>query len=202
MERVAVFLDYENVHRTGHQLFASIGRPKYETVVDPVRIAETIVAKRRTGGELTSIRVFRGRPVPEFQAKPASANDIQAAAWLEDPRVQLKRRDLKYDFDANRNWIAAREKGIDVALAISLVEGALRSEFDVAVIFSCDTDLLPAVELAFRGTEAHVEIACWTGAKPLWFPEGMRLSPPRHMPYCHFLSERTFFDCRDYSAAE
>ncbi len=139
MERVAVFLDYENVHRTGHQLFANTGQPKYETAVDLIRIAEKIVAKRRKGGSLTSIRVFRGRPVPEVQPKPASANDTQAAAWLQDGRVELKRRDLKYDFDANRQWIAAREKGIDVALAISLVAGALSSEFDVAVVFSCDT---------------------------------------------------------------
>lgn len=200
MKRVAVFLDYENVHRTGHQLFAYSGQPKYATAVDPVRIAEKIVAKRRNGGLLTSIRVFRGRPVPEFQPKPASANDTQAAAWSQDVRVVLKRRDLKYDFDANRQWIAAREKGIDVALAISLVAGALSDEFDVAVVFSCDTDLLPAVELAFHGMDAHVEVACWKGAKPLWFPEGMRMSPPRRLPYCHFLDDVAFFECRDYSA--
>lgn len=200
MERVAVFLDYENVHRTGHQLYASVGQPKYDTVVDPVKIAEVVVAKRRTAGELTSIRVFRGRPVPEFQAKPASANDLQAAAWVLDSRVQLKRRDLKYEFDADRKWVSAREKGIDVALAVSLVEGSLKEQFDVAIVFSCDTDLLPAVELAYRDTAAHIEVACWSGSKPLWFPEGLRMSPPRRMPYCHFLSQQDFLDCRDYSA--
>jgi uncharacterized LabA/DUF88 family protein len=200
MERVAVFLDYENVHRTGHQLYASVGQPKYDTVVDPVKIAEVVVAKRRTAGELTSIRVFRGRPVPEFQSKPASANDLQAAAWVLDNRVQLKRRDLKYEFDADRKWVSAREKGIDVALAVSLVEGSLKEQFDVAIVFSCDTDLLPAVELAYRDTAAHIEVACWSGSKPLWFPEGLRMSPPRRMPYCHFLSQQDFLDCRDYSA--
>jgi hypothetical protein len=200
MERVAVFLEYENVHRTGHQLYASVGQPKYDTVVDPVKIAEVVVAKRRTAGELTSIRVFRGRPVPEFQSKPASANDLQAAAWVLDNRVQLKRRDLKYEFDADRKWVPAREKGIDVALAVSLVEGSLKEQFDVAIVFSCDTDLLPAVELAYRDTAAHIEVACWSGSKPLWFPEGLRMSPPRRMPYCHFLSQQDFLDCRDYSA--
>ncbi|NQX33282.1 NYN domain-containing protein [Herbiconiux sp. VKM Ac-2851] len=200
MERVAVFLDYENVHRTGHQLYGSVGQPKYDTVVDPVKIAEVVVAKRRTAGELTSIRVFRGRPVPEFQSKPASANDLQAAAWVLDSRVQLKRRDLKYEFDADRKWVSAREKGIDVALAVSLVEGSLKEQFDVAIVFSCDTDLLPAVELAYRDTAAHIEVACWSGSKPLWFPEGLRMSPPRRMPYCHFLSQQDFLDCRDYSA--
>jgi uncharacterized LabA/DUF88 family protein len=200
MERVAVFLDYENVHRTGHQLYASVGQPKYDTVVDPVKIAEAVLAKRRKVGELTSIRVFRGRPVPEFQAKPASANDLQAAAWVLDSRVQLKRRDLKYDFDSDRKWVSAREKGIDVALAVSLVEGSLKEQFDLVIVFSCDTDLLPAVELAYRDTAAHIEVACWSGSKPLWFPEGLRMSPPRRMPYCHFLSQQDFLDCRDYSA--
>ena len=49
MDKVAVFLDYENVHRTGHQLFANVGEPLYETVVNPLQVAERLVAKRRSG---------------------------------------------------------------------------------------------------------------------------------------------------------
>ena len=63
-----------------------------------------------------------------------------------------------------------REKGIDVALAIDLVHSALREEYVVAVVFTNDTDILPAVELAFYETEPRIEIAAWQGAKPLWFP--------------------------------
>jgi NYN domain len=84
-----------------------------------------------------------------------------------------------------------------VALAIDLVESALLREFDAAVIFSGDTDLLPAVEMAFRRTDPRIEIACWEGAKPLWFPEMLASVPPRYLPYCHFLSQADFEAVRD-----
>ncbi len=80
MDKVAVFLDYENVHRTGHHLFAGVGEPLYETVVHPLEIAELLLAKRKNGGILSAVNVFRGRPVPAYQPKPASANDVQTVA--------------------------------------------------------------------------------------------------------------------------
>lgn len=203
MDRVAVFIDYENVHRTGHQMYAGIGQQRYETVVDPVAISERLVAKRRFGGEISAVNVYRGRPVPAHQPRPASANDLQAAAWEAETRfpVSVIRRDLKYDFSEDRSTFIAREKGIDVALAVGLVEGAIRRSFDAAIVFSSDTDLVPAVELAFNLPNAHIELACWTGFKPIWFPEMLNESPPRRMPFCHFLSEQDFLECRDYSAA-
>ena len=67
MDKVAVFLDYENVHRTGHQQYGGVGQPRHETVVNPLLIAERLMAKRRDGGMLQSVWVYRGRPVPEYQ---------------------------------------------------------------------------------------------------------------------------------------
>jgi uncharacterized LabA/DUF88 family protein len=198
VDRVAVFLDYENVHRTGHESFADVGTPTYETVVNPVKIAERLIAKRRGANELVAVHVFRGRPVPEFQPKPASANDIQAVAWSADQRVHLVRRDLKYERDHDK--FTAREKGIDVALAVALVQTAMLREYDAAIIFSGDTDLLPAIELAYRRTEPKIEIACWSSATPLWFSEGLKMAPPKRFPFCHFLSAQDFLECRDHSA--
>jgi len=198
MDKVAVFLDYENVHRTGHHLFAGVGEPLYETVVNPLQVAERLVAKRKNGGMLGSVKVFRGRPVPAYQPKPASANDVQTAAWEADPRVSVHRRDLKYDVDPDGSF-TAREKGIDVSLAISVVEGSLDKDFDVAIVFSGDTDLAPALELVFRRRLVHLEIAAWAGSKPLWFPKFMRQTPPVRLPYCHFLTAEDFVRVRDYS---
>ncbi len=198
MDKVAVFLDYENVHRTGHHLFAGVGEPLYETVVNPLAIAERLVAKRKNGGMLGSVKVFRGRPVPAYQPKPASANDVQAVAWEADDRVTVVRRDLKYDVEEDGTFVA-REKGIDVSLAISVVEGSLDRAFDAAIVFSGDTDLAPALELVFRRKLVHLEIAAWTGSKPLWFPEFMRQSPPVRLPFCHFLTADDFVRVRDHS---
>ncbi len=200
MDRVAVFLDYENVHRTGHQLFSTSGLAIFETVVSPIHIAENLVSKRNRPSELIAINVFRGKPVPEHQPTSASANDKQAQLWSADPRVKLTRRDLKYEFDAQGKWIRSREKGIDVALAVGLVAGAMKNEFVVAIVFSSDTDLLPAVETAYKDTSAWIEIACWSSANPLWFREGLALNPQKFEPYCHFLNETDFEKCRQLLA--
>lgn len=193
-DRLAVFLDYQNVHLTAHGLFAHYGAPPESSLVHPVAVSERIVAKRRMPCELISVRVFRGRPNPEHHPTPTAANDAQTVAWERDDRVTVRRRDLNY-----RGWPdhPPREKGVDVALAVNLVEGSLLHEFDVGVVFSADTDLLPALELAFRRTPASLEIASWAGAKPLWFPEFLRGTPRRYLPYCHFLNEDDFRSCRD-----
>lgn len=195
-DRLAVFLDYQNVHLTAHGLFGKLGSPAQSSLVHPLLIAERISAKRRLPSEVVSVRVFRGRPNPEHHPVPTAANDAQAAAWERDARVRIRRRPLNY-----RGWPdqPPREKGVDVALAVDLIESALLNEYDVAVIFSGDTDLLPAVEVAFRRTQPRVEVACWVGAKPLWFPEYLAQSPPKYLPYCHFLNRDDFQAVRDHA---
>jgi hypothetical protein len=78
-----------------------------------------------------------------------------------------------------------------------LIESELLEQYDVAVVFTGDTDLLPALELAFRRTPPRIEIACWQGAEPLWFPEGLSRQPRRLLPYCHFLDRADFDAVRD-----
>jgi hypothetical protein len=107
-----------------------------------------------------------------------AANDAQAAEWARDRRVHMVRRQLNY-----RGWptVPPQEKGIDVAIAVDLMHLALRRQYDALVLFSSDTDLLPALETVMQLKLAHVEVACWSGYKPL----RLRNS---HLPYCHFLS--------------
>jgi uncharacterized LabA/DUF88 family protein len=195
VDRVAVFIDYENTHRTGHQLFSGPGRSRHETAIDPRLIADAVLAKRIPSGELSAVHVFRGRPLPQFQPKATSANDMLAAQWSKDPRVHVVRRDLKYVKQIDGTF-RAQEKGIDVALAIALVEGAINRRFDVGILFSNDTDQLPTLEFAFTQTKTQIEIACWQTAKPLWFPAGLRGFPPARLPYCHFLTENDFANSR------
>lgn len=201
-ERVAVFFDYENVHRTAHKQYTNHGTPIHSTAFNPIKLAEKVVAKRSRASTLASIRVYRGRPVPAHQPIPASAFDIQRNVWEQDARVVMKTRDLKYRFDdADPAVFQAQEKGIDVSLAIDLVEAAMNNTYDAMIIFSCDTDLLPALELVKKMPKSHMEIACWNGANPLWLREGLTLDPPRRFPYCHFLNEQDFTDCKELSAS-
>lgn len=197
VNKVGIFLDYENIHRTGHELFSDANLKRYESIVNPITLAETIIRKRNKPSILAEIQVFRGRPVPEFEHKATSANDRQASEWLKDSRIQLVRRDLKYEIDRKLGKFQAREKGIDVALAIALVESAILGKFDSVVVFSSDTDLMPAIELVYKRTKCHLEIACWKGARPLWFPELLRRAPRIYSPYCHFLDADDFNSCRN-----
>lgn len=120
-----------------------------------MKTSKRIVHKRRDESELVGVHVFRGRPLPMFQPEATSANDILAVAWERDG-VHVVRRDLKYVTEDDGSW-RAPEKGIDVALAIGVIEAAMNGEFDVVVIFSNDTDQLPTLELAGSGPPGSSE---------------------------------------------
>ena len=83
--------------------------------------------------------------------------------------VTVISRDLRYPPDWPRR--PAQEKGIDVALAVDLVMMVARRECEVGILFSSDTDLVPALEavLALRpeGPPA-CEVAAWaaSGVRP------------------------------------
>ena len=64
----------------------------------------------------------------------------------------------------------AYEKGIDEMLCVDLAVGACLGEFDAAVVFSGDTDVLPAVERA-----RDFGVACDSAS---WINGARRLQPP------------------------
>jgi hypothetical protein len=177
-EDVAVFLDFQNVHLTGHGLYGGGSEP-YRCVPNPALLGDLIAAKRKRPSSASSIRVYRGQPSPQHQPVPAAANDAQAADWTRDSRVEVTRRQLNY-----RNWPAQPpvEKGIDVQLAVDLIHTAFTGSHDALILFSSDTDLLPALETVVRLKLGHVEVACWSGFKPLRFSG-------TNLPWCHFLSQ-------------
>jgi NYN domain len=153
--RLAVFLDYQNVHLTAHGLYGRPGAPVETSLVHPLRIAERIVAKRRIASNVVSVRVVRGRPNPEHHPIPAAANDAQTAAWERDRRVRVFRRPLNY-----RGWPEhpPREKGVDVALAVDLIESALLGQYDAAVVPGVPDPVAAEV----RAHEARNRQELWT----------------------------------------
>ena len=57
-----------------------------------------------------------------------------------------------------------QEKGIDVELALDFFAGAIDGDFDVGIISSEDTDLVPAIEKVLdphRRLGVSVEVATW-----------------------------------------
>lgn len=68
-------------------------------------------------------------------------------------------RPLRYPYDENE---PPQEKGVDVNVALGVVEHVLTQRCDVAVLMSNDTDLLPAIETVARiSSPYNVETASW-----------------------------------------
>jgi hypothetical protein len=182
--RVAVFLDYQNVLQRGHGLYGR-GKESYQCVPEPALVADMLASKRHVPSEAISILVFRGRPDPRKEPVLASANDRQKQQWeRRDRRVKVVSHPLFY-----RNWPrdAPVEKGIDVSLAIELVRMTLqdRESYDALIVFSSDTDLLPALKLCRELGGPVLEVACWVGANSLQDRATL-------VPYCHFLDEKAW----------
>jgi uncharacterized LabA/DUF88 family protein len=93
-------------------------------------------------------------------------------------------------------FLRPREKGIDLALALDVVDLALRDAFDVAVIVSSDADLCEVPNAinrnlthAFKGHKLSVEAAVFNDKKA---PVVMR-----HYAYTHQLTRNDFDQARD-----
>lgn len=187
-DRVVVFMDYQNIHGWARRSFCDFGADVSDGHISPLKIGEMLTARRPRPSELKEVRVYRGRPNPERQPTSASANDRQASRWESSAKVTVIRRNLDYP----HNWPdeQAREKGIDVAIAVDMIHLAMTGHMDVAILFSSDKDLLPAVEVIYNERLCHVEVAAWTQANRLRFPD-------TQMPWCHSLNDAAFEAVRD-----
>lgn len=163
MTRVAVFIDWQNTYKTAREAFGWAAFPNEYGNYSPLRLARLLAAGNERGdaGELTRVSIHRGLPSQRHDPTGYAANRRQSAAWMnEDANVVIPRlRPLRYSRDPDE---PPREKGIDVELAVAAVECVFSEDCDVAVIFSHDTDLVPAVELIARlRGNAAVETASW-----------------------------------------
>jgi uncharacterized LabA/DUF88 family protein len=196
VDRVVVFIDYQNVHGWARRQFLGYGSDAADGHVHPIQVGELLTRKRQRASELKQVRVYRGRPNPARQAGAARANDRQTADWDRSDRVEVIRRNLMYP--PNYPSVPATEKGIDVAIAVDMIRLAMAGTMDAAILFSSDKDLLPAVEVLWDTPACHVEVAAWAKAPRLRFDGQQR-------PWCHYLSESDFHSVRDpfdYSAPE
>ncbi len=160
---VAVLIDWQNVYNGPREAFDLYSSGHVAGNVDPIKLAAGLAgapdptSRRRV---LREIRVYRGKPDNARDARTYAAWRSQTAAWEQrgGDRFKLCARDLKYEG-------GVREKGIDVWLAVDLARMAVRGTVDRAVVFSTDTDLVPALILAVeeRGPE-FIEIAGWVGS--------------------------------------
>jgi len=187
VERVVVFLDYQNVYHGARRAFFRDGASKRLGHVNALALGQLIASRGPEGSHrvLQQVRIYRGMPVAAMDSKghAASWRQMEAAFDVGETGAELEQavndefgyymshavqycdRPLRYPPDYPRE--KAREKGVDVMLAVDFVSGAFAGHFDVGVIMSADTDLYPALE-AVR--QYGVDLS-W----PLKFPPEMDL---------------------------
>ena len=199
MTRVAVFVDYQNAYMRARRAFGDERSAYTVGQFWPGRLGALVrdrglpVDPRR---RLAGVWAYRGEPEPRRDPTGHAACRLQSLRWRDEEGVHVVTRPLHY-LVANRgakgpvSWVA-REKGIDVRLAIDMVMGAARDEYDVAVLVSVDADLVPALE-AVLALGKRVETAVWSsrqGYEP-------RLSVPGRRLWCHRLGRSDFAGVRD-----
>jgi uncharacterized LabA/DUF88 family protein len=190
--RVAVFIDQQNLYKSARDAYRWHAEPSLRGNALPLDLSRLLatgaLAQAVEEGddvsarELVAIRVCMGQPSQRHDGREYARALRQRQHWdRSSPLVVIRHRTLRYP----RNWQPGdterpREKGIDVLLAMELVRGACDPnsdcKFDLAILVSGDTDLLPAVEfvIAQKGTDA---IQCATPA-PIVDREGRRLTDP------------------------
>ena len=191
-ERVVVFIDYENVSRRAKAEFKAVSGH-----ISPWRLGELLVNRRRADSrvpscELHEVRVYRGLPSATHQPAANGENQARAAAWraeAPDGRLVVYQRPLRYPAD----WpeAKAQEKGVDVALAVDLVRMTYQGGYDVGIVCSHDTDLVPALDAArLVAVRKHLEVMCWNRRGGLRFTEA-------DGPWCHSLREGDYKTVED-----
>lgn len=180
--RATVVIDYQNVHLTGHDLFARVrAQSRHETLIDPLLFANSLLRARNQAQKpgydaavLRQVLVYRGHPVQEHDFDGFRRGLAQQAQWRRDRRVQVELRPLKYDYerdatgqpirDINGKRLVKgtpREKGIDVLCALAVVRAAQDPATDIVILASADSDLAPALDEVRQLATAKVETASW-----------------------------------------
>jgi len=186
-QRVMVFLDYQNCYRGAREAFGMENLAHWEGQFDPVRLGN-ILALRQPGqptGErkLCGVRLYRGQPSSSKDPKGYAANRRQTQTW-EDRGCVVINRPLRYP----GAWPRVREgeKGIDVQLAIDFVTHAIHDAYDIGILMSTDTDLVPALE-AVLDIGKRCEVATWRGPG-----YRRRLSVKGREMWCHWVDSVTY----------
>lgn len=198
--RVVVFIDYQNLYHGARELFGNPGQtPPMLGNIFPLQLGQLLCdlgLKVDSQRVLAGVRVYRGRPVKDRSSeKVCRSFDRQVRRWHQTPSVEVFTRPLKYHRGTDRHgtpYWAGREKGVDVMMALDISIGARTNRYDIAVVATADTDLLPALEDA-ANIGKRVETATW------WVPKAPRgpLKVPGRNVWNHYLDKGRFDLVRD-----
>lgn len=196
--RIVVFIDYQNVYHLARAAFGFVNNPdKNIGHVHPRKVGELLCELGKSqfmDRELFGVRIYQGLPDIRSGARLVGFSSRQVSSWARSEGVVARTRPLAY-YESTKGgqttW-RAQEKGVDVMLAVDMVDMARTDAYDTAVVFSADTDLLPALE-AVVGIGKRVETATWRGGVDSRGPLHIKQRPL----WNHYLGRSHFEQVRD-----
>src|ERR1700735_1518113 len=117
-DRVAVFLDWQNVYKGAREAFCGYSAPHCEGQVHTLAVGALIAAASPYDPRSHQVRVYRGQPDATRDPRGYAANARQVAAWRQSPIVDVTMRTLRYPYgwpNSHQAGEKPQEKGIDVA---------------------------------------------------------------------------------------
>ncbi len=134
-EKIAILLDGSNMYHYAKELqLTKLLQLDYQ------RLGEYLAR----GRQIVSATYYIGRIRTDGSQKSQQlrANQQRLTARLRNCNWQIE-----YGHMLKSDGVF-HEKGVDVQMAVDLVRGAYRNEFDTAVLVSSDNDLIPAIKAA------------------------------------------------------
>lgn len=149
--QVVIFLDYQNIYYRARGQFFRQDAPATVGHVDPLKLGRQLFdlgSHKYPNRELAGVQVYKGCADRRSGQKVHRSDERRMNSWSQLPGMEVFSRPLTY-YPVHRpgrriGW-RPQEKGIDVMLALDVAIGARNGTFDVAVVFSSDSDLLPAL---------------------------------------------------------
>ncbi len=200
--RVMVFVDGQNVFKACERKF---GRGQ----VHPILLARRLVAGRKLVGARYYSGIHDPRKEPMLNA---AAN--RRHALIRRTGVTVVERKLRYRWEWGLDVSALgdpaervgethmaevapferpREKGVDLALGLDVVDLALRGLMEVAVIVSSDTDLTEVARMVHDMTRSTGRVSVEAAV----INDGRHPVLLEHYDYTHQLRRNDFQECRD-----
>jgi uncharacterized LabA/DUF88 family protein len=167
MRRVAVFIDWQNCYHCAREAFHAEDDPSRYGNVRPKAFSQMLLEKGDSRDQLVHIGVYRGEPDPRKDKQTHAAHMRQRQAWQDECGDLLRPRTRPLRYLPGRPFSDAEEKGIDVQLAIDAMVMGIRDEYDLAILATADTDLLPVAEglvvLREKTGKPEVAVVGWAG---------------------------------------
>ena len=152
-DRVAIYFDGNNTYNK----LKVFGLPERTKRFSFANFTEHLLGERK----LISKRYYVGIVKNHDNSEKGDSRVKSQQRFLDGLRTDgfdVKPGKIMYDGKGD-----IREKGVDVKLAVDLVIGAADNLYDIAIVVSSDTDLIPAIKYVRGGKKKIVEYVGFAG---------------------------------------